>query len=100
MSVNEDVDYGDCENCKVAVLGGFVIDLCEQSGKFTVKEKLSGVSCRSLRKKFERDEITPVELIRVVRPRLNDGDRERLKEVIRVARDSGIELKGLDEDAK
>jgi len=100
MADEEDIDYGDCDNCKVAVLGGFVLDLCKDSGTFTVKEKLKGLSCRGLRKKFEQDEITPVELINVVRPRLSDGDRERLKDVIKVARDSGIELKGLDDDGK
>jgi hypothetical protein len=100
MSDDEDVDYGDCDNCKVAVLGGLTLDLCEQSGKFTTTEKLTGVSCRSLRKKFERDEITPVELIKAVRPRLSGEDKERLDEVIKVAKDSGIELKGLEDDAE
>lgn len=95
----DDDDYGDCDGCKVAVLGGFVLDLCGQSGEFTVKEKLSGLSCRGLRKKFEKEEITPVELINEVRPRLSSDDQGRLKDVIKYARESGIELEGLEEDA-
>jgi len=94
------LDYGDCENCKVAVLGGFVLDLCKDSGKFTVKEKISGLSCRSLRRKFEKDEISAIDLIFEVRPRLSEDDKERLEDVLKAARESGVELEGLEDDGE
>lgn len=100
MTEDEDVDYGDCDGCKVAVLGGLVLDLCDQSAEFTPKEKQEGNSCRVLRKRYEEDEITPVELIKELRPRLKGEERKRLEDVIKAAKESGIELEGLEEDAK
>ena len=88
---DEDGDY--CVNCNTAIAGGMLLDLCKTGAVFSRDDKKAGISCKSLKKDFEKGRITAGKLLTEVRSRMSN--KEHLKEldmICSVLKENGVNL--------
>jgi hypothetical protein len=66
--------------------------------EFSLDDKAEGISCLSLRRMYERQEISPTELVRVVRSRVGTDKKQTIDEIVEVAREEGVEIGDIEDE--
>lgn len=88
-----------CPTCDAAILGGFVLDVCDMGAEFSLDDKAEGLSCLTLRGMYERDEITPTELVKEIRGRVGPDHQKTIDEIVDAAREEGVDIGDLEDEA-
>jgi len=84
---------GDCSSCNVAITGSMVLSICDDEIEFTEEDEKAGVSCKTLRKDFEKGKITIGELVGEVRKRTTKRHiLTELDDIVSVSKEKGVNV--------
>jgi hypothetical protein len=77
-------DVEECPSCQVAVLGGTILEICNNETK--------GLDCKQLKEDFVAGKLSVRELIDKVRDNVNPKMKEQIKNIEEWAKSEGVDL--------